>query len=87
MSNFICPKCKTGFSKEGNSYKCANGHCFDISRKGTVNLLLSQKSRHGDDKLMVNARRKLSRQGVLYSTSESGSGCCTFLCKRWLHHT
>ena len=63
MSNFICPKCKTGFSKEGNSYKCANGHCFDISRKGTVNLLLSQKSRHGDDKLMVNARRSFLDKG------------------------
>ena len=66
MSNFICPKCKSGFIKEGSSYKCANGHCYDISRKGTVNLLLSQKSRHGDDKLMVNARRSFLGKGYYF---------------------
>lgn len=63
MSNFICPVCKRELHKTEKSYVCPENHCFDISRKGTVNLLISQKSRHGDDKLMVNARRDFLNKG------------------------
>ncbi len=60
MSLFICPVCKKQISEEEKNYKCENGHCFDKSKFGYVNLLQSQKSsakRHGDDRLMVRARR------------------------------
>ena len=63
MNNFICPVCKSEFTKNNNSYICRNNHCFDISKKGTVNLLRSNKSAHGDDKLMVNARRSFLDKG------------------------
>lgn len=63
MNYFICPICKSSFSREGNSYKCSNNHCFDISRKGFVNLLRSQKSSHGDDKLMVSSRKNFLNKG------------------------
>lgn len=63
MIDFICPKCKKSLFKDGNSLKCSEGHCYDISRKGTVNLLLSNKSSHGDDKLMVNARKAFLDKG------------------------
>ena len=63
MSYFICPICKENFIISNNSCKCSNNHCFDISRKGTVNLLRSQKSSHGDDKIMVNARRDFLNKG------------------------
>ena len=61
----ICPICKkrgseTALYKDGPAYRCAEGHSFDIAKKGYVNLLLSQQSskkRHGDDKRMVTARR------------------------------
>lgn len=63
MTDFICPKCKKNLYKTENSLKCPEGHCYDISRKGTVNLLLSNKSAHGDDKLMVNARKAFLDKG------------------------
>ena len=63
MSFFICPICKETFQKINNSYICVNNHCFDISKKGTINLLRSQKSSHGDDKMMVNARRNFLNKG------------------------
>ncbi len=63
MSYFICPICKKPLSREEHSCRCENNHCFDISRKGFVNLLRSQKSSHGDDKLMVNARRDFLNKG------------------------
>lgn len=63
MNYFICPICKEPFTKENNSYICKNRHCFDISKKGTLNLLRSNKSSHGDDKLMVKARKNFLDKG------------------------
>lgn len=66
MSSFICPVCKDEISLSGRTYKCPNNHCFDLSKDGYVNLLMSQQSslkRHGDDKLMVKARRDFLEKG------------------------
>lgn len=63
MSYFICPVCREKFNVTNNSCICSNNHCFDISRKGTINLLRSQKSSHGDDKIMVNARKNFLNKG------------------------
>jgi len=64
MPGFICPVCGDALELIGKSYKCSSNHCYDISRSGYVNLLLSQKSgNHGDDKLMVNARRDFLDKG------------------------
>ncbi len=66
MSLFICPVCSSPLSKGESAYICENGHSFDISKYGYVNLLMSQQSsqkRHGDDKLMVQARRAFLSKG------------------------
>lgn len=61
---FICPKCKERLVAQNNCYKCVSGHAFDISSKGYVNLLLSQKSGiHGDSKEMLSARRSFLELG------------------------
>lgn len=60
MSEFICPVCKEKLNIDNRAYVCPNNHSFDISKYGYINLLMSQQSsdkRHGDDKLMVRARR------------------------------
>ncbi len=57
---FICPVCKEKLEEFEKSYLCENGHCFDKSKFGYVNLLRSNQSsskRHGDDRMMVRARR------------------------------
>ena len=66
MSYFICPVCGGALVKNGSAYVCENRHSFDISKYGYVNLLMSQQSslkRHGDDKLMVLARRQFLEKG------------------------
>ena len=63
MINFLCPVCKKELVRVENSLKCSDGHCYDISRKGIVNLLRSNKSRHGDDKRMVTARKAFLDKG------------------------
>ena len=59
MKFFTCPICKSPFEQKDRSLICPSRHCFDLSKKGYVNLLRPSKSgsvRHGDDKLMVAAR-------------------------------
>ncbi|MBO5064752.1 MAG: methyltransferase domain-containing protein [Clostridia bacterium] len=66
MSYFICPVCSGKLDVRDNTYSCLNRHCFDVSKEGYVNLLMSQQSsskRHGDDKLMVRARRDFLEKG------------------------
>lgn len=66
MSIFICPVCGQKLDLSGNSYVCGKGHSFDRARSGYVNLLLSKhmgKTVHGDNKLMVQARRDFLDKG------------------------
>lgn len=83
MICFICPVCSAELDENEKLYKCPNGHCFDKSKFGYVNLLQSQKSsakRHGDDRLMVRARRDFLDSGC-YSFLREGlfDVCNTYL--------
>ncbi len=60
---FRCPVCGESLHREKNSLLCQNGHMFDIARQGYVNLLRSNKAKHGDDKRMVQARRNFLERG------------------------
>ena len=66
MKTFNCPVCSQALDKGEKTYTCPSGHSFDKAAKGYVNLLMSQKAsakRHGDDRVMVNARRDFLREG------------------------
>ncbi|HNZ98391.1 putative RNA methyltransferase [Ruminococcus sp.] len=66
MSIFICPVCGQKLDISGNSYICPKRHSFDRAKSGYVNLLLSKhmgKTVHGDNKLMVQARRNFLDKG------------------------
>lgn len=79
MINFICPVCKNELHEEERLYRCENGHCFDKSKFGYVNLLQSQKSsakRHGDDRLMVRARRDFLDSGYYGFLRDELCGVC-----------
>lgn len=38
-SRLLCPVCEKHLTADGSSLKCTQGHCYDISRHGYVNLL------------------------------------------------
>lgn len=60
MPALKCPVCGGVLSLTGRTYRCEKGHSFDLAKQNYVNLLMSNKSsskRHGDDKLMVKARK------------------------------
>ena len=59
MGVLICPVCGGELTRFDKSYRCPDGHSYDIARQGYVNLLMSNRSassHHGDDKMMVKAR-------------------------------
>ena len=66
MSIVICPVCGEPLENNGRGLVCAKNHNFDFAKSGYVNLLLSKhigKTVHGDNKLMVRARREFLEKG------------------------
>lgn len=65
MSIFICPVCGEKLDISGKSYVCSNRHSFDMAKSGYVNLLPTNNSGnvHGDNKLMLRARREFLEKG------------------------
>lgn len=62
--SLLCPVCKQTLAFEEKRLVCPSGHSFDRAKQGYVNLLLSSKTgTHGDDRLMVNARRSFLEKG------------------------
>jgi len=80
---FCCPVCKGELLDNDKYVSCENNHCFDKAKKGYVNLLLSQKSskaRHGDDRLMIQARQDFLDKGYY-------KNLCDFVSKTVLKHS
>lgn len=66
MGILICPVCGEKLELSDKTFICPNRHCFDKAKSGYVNLLLSKqtgKTVHGDNKLMVQARRDFLDKG------------------------
>ncbi len=61
MPSLICPLCRHPLQKEAKTWRCHDGHSFDIAREGYVNLLMVQQKKSkepGDSPEMVQARRE-----------------------------
>ena len=66
MPELKCPVCGGALSQSERTLRCEKGHSYDLAKQNYVNLLMSNKSsakRHGDDKLMVRARRDFLEKG------------------------
>jgi 23S rRNA (guanine745-N1)-methyltransferase len=73
LSSIICPVCREPLSLEQRTVRCANSHSFDLAKEGYVNLLLSHQRRSnnpGDDKAMIQARRRFFDSGAFDPVAE-----------------
>ena len=73
MIKAICPVCKGPLVKSNRSFTCENGHCFDISKEGYVNLLYGKNksgSLIGDNRDMAVSRRNFLSKGYFSALSE-----------------
>lgn len=70
----LCAVCGAPLSQSGRSLRCPAGHTFDVAREGYVNLLLAHQSRGevvGDEKAMLQARRRVLEQGFYRPLSDA----------------
>ncbi len=58
-----CPVCGDTLTRTDRAYVCAARHSFDIARQGYVNLLLGKGASHGDNAMMLEARRAFLEAG------------------------
>ncbi|MBR5485569.1 MAG: methyltransferase domain-containing protein [Oscillospiraceae bacterium] len=81
MKHFVCPVCGEKLIKYEKSLVCSKKHSFDISKEGYVNLFIPKKNssgNHGDDKLMVRARRDFLNKGYYSPLMQQ---VCDFVCR------
>ena len=85
----ICPVCGEKSDNppllrlDGKTLRCPKNHCFDISSKGYVNLLLAQHKNvkdPGDSKEMVAARRLFLDSGAYSALRETLCSCAAKYC-------
>lgn len=66
FQSLACPLDGGPLQRQGASWRCGAGHCFDIAAQGYANLLPVQQKRSrdpGDSKEMVAARRRYLNAG------------------------
>lgn len=66
FTELACPLDGDPLHAKGASWRCPNGHSFDVAREGYINLLPVQRKRSrdpGDSKAMVAARRRFLGRG------------------------
>lgn len=61
--NILCPKCRNILYKDEKTYKCAQGHSFDIAKEGYLNLNLKNSKNTGDNPEMIKARKAFLEKG------------------------
>ncbi len=74
FDQLACPLDGVPLAQDGQSWRCASGHSFDIARQGYVHLLPVQKKRSrepGDSKEMVAARRRFLETGGYEPVSDA----------------
>ena len=69
----LCPICGSTLTGKDRMFRCHQGHAFDQSREGYVNLLVAGHgtSAPGDTKEMVRARRRFLDTGVFRPLSDA----------------
>ncbi len=66
MSLLACPVCGGALSRRERTYRCPEGHAFDVARQNYVNLLLPNRGgaqEPGDSLEMVEARARFLGKG------------------------
>ena len=61
--NILCPVCNNLLYKDNKSYKCSNGHNFDIAKQGYLNLNMHNSQNTGDNDEMIKARNAFLNKG------------------------
>ncbi|MEN9403095.1 MAG: rRNA ((745)-N(1))-methyltransferase [Verrucomicrobiota bacterium] len=61
-----CPHCRSPLTRSEKSYRCTQGHSFDLAKEGYLSLLHGRQrgEGRGDTKAMIQARDRVHQAGV-----------------------
>jgi len=61
-----CPHCRSPLARSEKSYRCTQGHSFDLAKEGYLSLLHGRQKGEGrgDTKAMIQARDRVHQAGV-----------------------
>lgn len=76
LSRLRCPLCEKPFARRGASLLCASGHCFDIARKGFVNLTPGRRQDAVYDRALFESRRRVLESGAYAPVIQALSRLC-----------
>ncbi len=64
--SLTCPHCREALVPAGKSFRCPQGHAFDVAKEGYLSLLHGRQKGEGrgDSKAMILARDRVHRSGV-----------------------
>lgn len=75
LPHLICPQCGAAFALTDQSLICQNGHCFDLSRRGYVNLAPSHRqSAEKYDAALFESRGRILADGFYAPVLEAVCG-------------
>ena len=61
--DILCPVCRKKLNRKEKIWKCVNGHSFDESKEGYLNLNLHNSQSSGDNPEMIRARQRFLSKG------------------------
>ena len=61
--DILCPVCRKRLKRNEKIWKCVEGHSFDESREGYLNLNLHNSQSSGDNPEMIRARQRFLAKG------------------------
>ncbi|MEX2504758.1 MAG: hypothetical protein WD378_07905, partial [Egicoccus sp.] len=60
-----CPHCGGALTRVERTWRCDDGHHFDVAKQGYVNLLVGHRHPTGDTATMIGARERVLAAGHL----------------------
>ena len=75
-SLFCCPKCGGELTYSDRRVVCPAGHSYDMAAEGYINLLTRGAGTHGDNREMVDARRRFLDTGAYLPLCNAVSTIC-----------
>ncbi len=81
-SAFLCPHCRQPLTYDRHQYICTSHHSYDRAKSGYVNFLppSAPGAGHGDDRLMVRARRDFLERGYYRKLADAVCGVLQEYC-------
>ena len=76
LAQLRCPACGRAFARRDGSLVCESGHCYDVARKGFVNLAPNRRQDAVYGRALFESRRRVLESGAYASVVQTLSRLC-----------